>query len=154
MANSKDDSGEHHESIFEILDGMMYQLSQTKTIFMIMILTTLILPPTALLIMTAVFDSPFNEKLDERLTTHLEAGNISEEDYKKFKEKIIDSEREELFLKPPQLIIFIISLVWLGIGISQWARISKWDKKYQKFKEKQADIEKELSDNPEEDTSS
>ena len=148
MTNSKDDSGKDHESIFEILDGMMSQLSQTKTIFMIMILTTLIIPPTALLIMTAVFDSPFNEKLDERLLTHLEAGNISEEDYKNFKEKIIDSEREELFLKPPQLIIFIISLAWLGIGISQWIRISKWDKKYQRFKEKQADIDKELSDNP------
>ena len=150
MTKSRDDSGESHESIFEILDGMMYQLSQTKTIFMIMILTTLILPPTALLIMTAVFDSPFNEKLEERLLTHLEDGNISEEDYKNFKEKIIDSEREELFLKPPQLIIFTISLVWLGIGISQWIRISKWDKKYQRFKEKQADIDKELSDNSEE----
>jgi len=149
VTNSKDNSGESHESIFEILDGIMRQISQTKTIFMIMILTTLILPPTALLIMTAVFDSPFNEKLEERLLTYLEDGSITEADYKNFKEKIIDRERGELFLKPPQLIIFTISLIWLGIGIRQWGSISKWDKKYQRFKTKQADVDKKLSDNPE-----
>jgi len=149
VTNSKDSSNEGHESIFEILDGMMFQLGKTKKIFMIMILTTLILPPIALLIMTSVFDSPFNEKLDERLLTHLESGDITEEEYKNIKEKIIDRGRTDLFLKPPQLVIFIISLVWLGIGIRQWIVISKWDTKYQRFKLKQADIDKKLSDNPE-----
>lgn len=148
MTNSKDYS-DKPESIFQILDGMMYQLSQTKRIFMIMILTTLILPPIALLVMTTVFDPPFNEKLEERLQTHLEKGDITEEDYENFKEKIIDSEREELFLKPPQLVIFIISIVWLGIGIRQWFKISRWDKKYQRFKKKQQDIDKKLTDDSE-----
>ncbi len=147
MTDSKDNSNENHESIFEILDGMMFQLGKTKKIFMIMILTTLILPPIALLIMTSVFDSPFNEKLDERLLSYLDSGDITEEEYKNIKEKIIDRGRTELFLKPPQLVIFTISLIWLGIGIRQWIVISKWDKKYQRFKTKQADIDKELSDN-------
>ena len=147
MTNSKDNSNENHESIFEILDGMMFQLGKTKKIFMIMILTTLILPPIALLVMTSVFDSPFNEKLDERLLRHLDSGDITEEEYKNIKEKIIDRGRTDLFLKPPQLVIFAISLIWLGIGIRQWIVISKWDKKYQRFKIKQADIDKELSDN-------
>jgi len=147
VTDSKDNSNENHESIFEILDGMMFQLGKTKKIFMIMILTTLILPPIALLIMTSVFDSPFNEKLDERLLSYLDSGDITEEEYKNIKEKIIDRGRTELFLKPPQLVIFTISLIWLGIGIRQWIVISKWDKKYQRFKTKQADIDKELSDN-------
>lgn len=150
MTDSKDDN-EKHESIFEILDGTMFQLGKTKKIFMIMILTTLILPPIALLVMTSVFDSPFNEKLDERLLSHLDSGDITEEEYNKMKEKIIDRGRTELFLKPPQLVIFAISLIWLGIGIRQWIVISKWDKKYQRFKTKQADIDKKLLDDDAED---
>ena len=118
MTDSEDNSNKNHESIFEILDGMMFQLSKTKKIFMIMILTTLILPPIALLIMTSVFDSPFNEKLDDRLLNYLESGDITEEEYNSIKEKIIDRGRTELFLKPPQLVIFVISLIWLGIGLS------------------------------------
>ena len=149
MTNSKDNSNENHESIFEILDGMMFQLGKTKKIFMIMILTTLILPPIALLVMTSVFDSPFNEKLDERLLSHLDSGDITEEEYNNMKEKIIDRGRTELFLNPPQLVIFTISLIWLGIGIRQWFVISKWDKKYQRFKTKQADIDKKLLDDTE-----
>ena len=147
---ASDDSSEKHESIFEILDGLMFQLGKTKKIFMIMILTTLILPPAALLVMTSVFDSPFNEKLDQRLQAHLESGDISEEEYEKIKDKVVDRGRTALFLNPPQLVIFIISLIWLGIGIRQWITISKWDKKYQRFKARQADIDKKLSDETDE----
>ena len=42
-----------------------------------------------------------------------------------------------------------LPLIWLGIGIRQWIVISKWDKKYQRFKTKQADIDKKLLDDPE-----
>jgi len=146
MTDSKD-SSKPHENVFEILDGIMFQMSNTKKIFMIMILTTLILPPIALLVMTTVFDSPFNEKMDTRLQEYLKNGDITDEEYEKFKSKIIDKGRTEIFLNPPQLIIFTVSLVWLGIGIRQWFVLSKWDKKYQRFKQKQADIDKELSDN-------
>jgi len=145
MSNSKDGS-EKHENIFEILDGMMFQMGSTKKIFMIMILTTLILPPLALLVMTSVFDSPFNEKLDNRLQNYLNSGDITEEEYENMKSKIVDRGRTSLFLNPPQLIIFAVSLVWLGIGIRQWFVLSKWDKKYQKFKSQQEDIDKKLSD--------
>jgi len=146
MPDSKDDS-EKHENIFEILDGMMFQMGKTKKIFMIMILTTLILPPLALIVMTSVFDSPFNEKLDERLQDYLKSGDITDEEYQNIKSKVIDRGRTNIFINPPQLIIFAISIVWLGIGIRQWIVLSKWDKKYQKFKLKQADIDKKLSDN-------
>lgn len=139
-------SSKKHENIFEILDGIMFQMGKTKKIFMIMILTTLILPPIALLVMTSVFDSPFNEKLDERLQEYLERGDITDEEYEKIKSKIIDRGRTNIFLNPPQLVIFLISLVWLGVGVRQWFVLSKWDKKYQRFKQKQADVDKQLSD--------
>lgn len=150
MTKPTDNSDNARENVFEVLDGIMSQLSKTKTIFMIMILTTLILPPLALLVMTSIFDSPFSEKLEERLLTHLKNGDITEKDYENFKEKIIDRERQQMFFKPPQLIIFIISLAWLGIGVRQWLSISKWDKKYQRFRMKQKDIDKELSDESDE----
>ena len=150
MSDSKDDS-KKRENIFEILDGIMFQMGNTKKIFMIMILTTLILPPLALLVMTSIFDSPFDEKLDTRLQNHLNNGDITEEEYQNIKSKVIDRGRTNLFLNPPQLVIFIISLVWLGLGIRQWLVLSKWDKKYQRFKEKQADVDKELSDDSNED---
>ncbi len=146
MTDSKD-SSKTHENVFEILDGIMFQMSNTKKIFMIMILTTLILPPIALLVMTTVFDSPFNEKMDIRLQEYLKNGDITDEEYEKFKSKIIDKGRTAIFLNPPQLVIFTVSLVWLGVGIRQWFVLSKWDKKYLRFKQKQADIDKELSDN-------
>lgn len=150
MTDSNNGS-EKRENIFEILDGIMFQMGSTKKIFMIMILTTLILPPMALLVMTSVFDSPFDEKLDMRLQNHLNNGDITEEEYENIKSKVVDRGRTNLFLNPPQLIIFAVSLVWLGIGIRQWFVLSKWDKKYQRFKEKQADIDKKLSDDFNED---
>lgn len=150
MDNSGNGS-EKRENIFEILDGIMFQMGKTKKIFMIMILTTLIIPPLALIVMVSVFDSPFDEKLEMRLQTHLSNGDITEEEYKNIKSKVIDRGTTKLLLAPPQLIIFTISLVWLGIGIRQWFVLSKWDKKYQRFKEKQADIDKKLSDDSLED---
>lgn len=150
VTNSKDNSNENHESIFEILDGIMFQLGKTKKIFMIMILITLILPPIALLVVTTISDSSFNEQLDKRLQNHLMNGDITDEEYQNIKSKIIDRGRTNLILNPAQLIIFTISIIWLGIGIRQWIVLSKWDKKYQRFKAKQADIDKKLSDNSDE----
>jgi len=143
MSNS--DDSKKRENIFEILDGIMFQMSKTKKIFMIMILTTLILPPLALIVMTSI-DSSFNEKLDDRLQNYLKNGYITDEEYQNIKSKIMDRERTNLFISPPQIIIFAISLVWLGVGIRQWLVLSKWDKKYQRFKAKQADVDKKLSD--------
>jgi hypothetical protein len=54
-------------------------------------------------------------------------------------------------LKGPQLIIFALSLVWLAVGIRQWVVLSKWDKKYKKFKKDQEDVDKELADDSNDD---
>ena len=141
---------DNHNSIFEIMDGIMFQLSKTKKMFMIMIFTTLIIPPIALLVMTATFDSPFTDRfekrLEDRLNESLRRGQITLDEANKIKSKFIDQHRGQVLLQPPQLVIFVISLVWLGIGIKQWLSISKWDKKYQKFKEKQRQVDKKLDD--------
>jgi len=143
-------SEKERNSIFEIMDGMMFQLSKTKKMFMVMILTTLIIPPIALLAMTSAYDSPFTDRfekrLEDRLNEALRRGQISLDEANKIKSQFIDQHRGQVLLQPPQLVIFAISLVWLGIGIKQWMSISKWDKKYQRFKEKQEQVDKKLDD--------
>ena len=133
------------ENIFEILDGMMFQLSKTKKMFLIMILTILIIPPAALLVMSAVTEPAFEDQLEQRLQDRLDRGGITQEEYDSIKKKF-GNEKPRSPLHPPQLIIIVISLVWLGIGIRQWIVLSKWDKKYQNFKANQKEIDKELED--------
>jgi uncharacterized membrane protein len=132
------------------MDGMMFQLSKTKKMFMIMILTTLIIPPIALLAMTSAYDSPFTDRfekrLEDRLNEQLRRGQITLEEANKIKNQFIDQQRGQVLLQPAQLVIFAISLVWLGIGIKQWLSLSKWDKKYQKFKERQRQVDKKLDE--------
>jgi hypothetical protein len=132
------------------MDGMMFQLGKTKKIFMIMILTTLIIPPVALLVMTSAFDSPFNDRFDQRLEERINErcrnDHLSRAECNNLKDRLVDRNRQQVLLQPPQLVIFAISLVWLGVGIKQWLSISKWDKKYQRFKEKQEQVDKKLDD--------
>ncbi len=128
----------------------MFQLGKTKKIFMIMILTTLIIPPVALLVMTSAFDSPFNDRFDQRLEERINErcrnDHLSRDECNNLKDRLVDRNRQQVLLQPPQLVIFAISLVWLGVGIKQWLSISKWDKKYQRFKEKQEQVDKKLDD--------
>jgi hypothetical protein len=138
------------ENIFEILDGIMFQLSKTKKMFLIMILTILIIPPAALLVMTSVTEPPFHEQLEQRLQERLDRGGITQEEFDNIKNKF-GNEKPRNPLHPPQLIIIVISLVWLGIGIRQWIVLSRWDKKYQNFKANQKEIDKELEDDSSDD---
>jgi len=128
----------------------MFQLGKTKKIFMIMILTTLIIPPVSLLVMTSAFDSPFNDRFDQRLEERINErcrnDHLTRDECNNLKDRLVDRNRQQILLQPPQLLIFAISLVWLGIGIKQWLSISKWDKKYQRFKEKQEQVDKKLDD--------
>ena len=144
MADKKE-----RENIFEILDGIMLQLSRTKKMFLIMILTVLIIPPVALLVMASVIEPPFNEQFEYRLKDKLKKGDITPEEYQHIKKKF-GHFKPGPFMHPPQIIIIVISLVWLGIGIRQWVVLSKWDKKYQQFKQQQEKIDKELEDDSEE----
>ena len=148
MGNSNRDK--KHDSIFEIMDGMMFQLSKTKKMFMIMILTTLIIPPIALVAMTSALDSPFSDKFDKRLEERIKERckqtDIPQRECAILKDRLLNTSSDKVLLQPAQLIIFAISLIWLGIGIKQWLSLSKWDKKYQKFKERQEQVDKKLDE--------
>ncbi|MDH3276719.1 MAG: hypothetical protein OEL77_01555 [Nitrosopumilus sp.] len=148
MGNSSRDK--KHDSIFEIMDGMMFQLSKTKKMFMIMILTTLIIPPIALVAMTSALDSPFTDKFDQRLEQRINErcrqSDIPQRDCAILKDRLLNTNSDRVLLQPAQLLIFAISLIWLGIGIKQWLSLSKWDKKYQKFRERQESVDKKLDE--------
>jgi hypothetical protein len=44
-----------------------------------------------------------------------------------------------------RMIPFLISIVWLGMGIWQWFVLSKWTKRYERYKELQKSIDEKLS---------
>jgi len=145
MSNNKD-----RENIFEILDGMMFQLSKTKKMFLIMIITTLIIPPISIIAITSAYDSPyqdqFREDFDTRLQSKLDEDEITEDEYNLIKEKFSKKIKPNPLLRPHQLVIFTISIIWLAIGIRQWFVISKWDKRYKQFKKHQKEIDKKFED--------
>jgi len=150
MEMEKLSSNKDRDNIFEILDGMMFQLSKTKKMFLIMIITTLIIPPISLIAITSAYDPPyqdrFKEDFDTRLKSKLDSDEITEDEYNLIHEKFSKRIKPNPLLRPHQLVIFAISIVWLGIGIRQWFVISKWDKRYQQFKEKQKEIDEKFKD--------
>ena len=122
--------------------------------FLIMIITTLIIPPVALLAITSAYDPPYQDRfkkdLDAHLQLKLDRGEITEDEHNMIKEKISKKDKPNPLLRPHQLIIFGISIVWLAIGIRQWIVLSNWDKRYKQFKEQQEKIDKQLDDDPKE----
>ena len=184
--DNKNNNENTRESIFQIMDNIMIQLSQTKKMFLVMVLTILILPPIGLLMMTSVFDNPFypdtegfdlheeweeksyqlrdmlleigslppdqqEEKLQETLQSakYIELSSRIQELSEEFGEFERDPPRKEKPpVKPLQLIIFVISGIWLGIGIRQWYIFTKWDSKYRNFKQRQEDLERRLDEEP------
>jgi hypothetical protein len=127
--NKKDNHKENEkpEGAFEIMDGLMSQLNSTKKMFLALILTMIVLPGIAILIVVATFDFPFG----------FDGENFREERF---------GPKGGGFHFGPGMIIFLATLVWLGIGIRKWFVISKWSKKYKQFKQRQAEIERQLDD--------
>ncbi|MGN6628434.1 MAG: hypothetical protein ACTHKJ_00985, partial [Candidatus Nitrosocosmicus sp.] len=40
----------------------------------------------------------------------------------------------------------IIGIIWLGVGIRQWIILSKWSRKYQRYKELKKKIDEKIDD--------
>jgi hypothetical protein len=110
-------------NLFKIIDGLVEQMHRTKRMFIIMILTVMILPPVALFITSLVNEPPFPGM--GRPPPGPYGPTFS-------------------FIKQLPL---IISIVWLGVGIYQWYVLSKWTKRYDKYKERQRRAEEKLGDN-------
>ena len=129
IKSNKEDNNDNksRENIFQIMDGIIAQLNRTKKMFIIMILSLMIIPPIAFAVTFALLGPPF----------HFDAGS---------REGPPDS-----FGPPPQfavarIIPILVSLVWLGIGIRQWFVLSRWSKKYERYKELQKRVDEKLDD--------
>ena len=114
------------ENIFQIMDGIITQLNKTKKMFIIMILTIMIIPPIAFALTFALFGPPFH------------FGN------KGFSEGFDNTPHIPPQIALARIVPILVSLIWLGIGIRQWFVLSKWSKKYERYKELQKRIDAKL----------
>ena len=123
--NSDDDDNRSKENIFQIMDGIIAHLNRTKKLFIIMVLTIMIIPPIAFALTFALLGPPFPFH-DSRGTPGVFGHGFNPA------------------FGVARIIPFLISIVWLGIGIWQWFVLSKWSKKYERYKELQKKIDEKL----------
>lgn len=129
--NDSKDSGkdkESKENLFQIMDEIIDQLNVTKKIFIIMIITIMIIPPVAFAVTFALFGLPFPFEHSDRL----------------LHERFGPQPQFGHYFGIVRFLPFLISLVWLGIGIRQWFVLSKWTKRYKHYKELQREIDQKL----------
>lgn len=112
------------ENLFQIMDGIISQLNKTKKMFIIMILTLLILPPISFVITFALLGPPM-----------FFGGGMHPEGFGPGFWHGFGLARA---------VPILIFLIWLGIGIRQWFVLSKWTKKYERYKELQKKIDEKL----------
>ena len=120
----KSDSGGSppSENLFRIMDEVINQLNVTKKMFIVMILSLMILPPLTLVISFAIADA------------------VTEGHPWFF------IRRDPWIFGIARNLPLIISLVWLGVGIRQWFILSSWAKRYQRFKDRQNEVDRKLAD--------
>jgi hypothetical protein len=117
VREDKDDN-RSKENIFRIMEGIITQLNRTKKMFIIMILTIMIIPPIAFALSFALLGPPFPlydggpaDRFDRFGPGFNPAFGIA------------------------RIVPFLIAIIWLGIGIWQWFVLSKWTKKYERYKD-------------------
>ena len=121
---------DRNENLFEIMDGIISQLNKTKRMFILMIITILILPPISFVITFAVFGPPM----------FFENSNVGIW-HEGFRFGTGGFGHGFALVRVIPILIFI---VWLGIGIRQWFVLSKWTKRYERYKELQKKIDEKL----------
>ena len=131
------------ENIFEIMDGIIDQLNNTKRLFIAMILTVMIIPPAVFVITFELLASsnppspsplPPPPHID---TAHHKGG---------YRGGGPLGGGNNLLSTITKGVPLIIGILWLGIGIRQWIVLSKWSRKYQKYKELQKKIDEKIDD--------
>jgi hypothetical protein len=113
----------HDENLFQIMDGIISQLNKTKKMFIIMILTLLILPPISFVISFALLGPPM---------FFGGGGGMYPQGFGPG-------------FGLARAVPILIFLIWLGIGIRQWFVLSKWTKKYERYKELQKKDDEKLN---------
>ena len=121
--NNSDNRRNPDENLFQIIDGIISQLNKTKKMFILMILTLMILPPISFVIAFAVLGPPM---FFGNSNGGVHFGQFGHG------------------FALVRIVPIIIFLVWLGIGIRQWFVLSKWTKKYERYKELQRKIDEKL----------
>lgn len=128
VREDKDDN-KPKENIFRIMDGIITQLNRTKKMFIIMILTIMIIPPIAFALSFALLGPPFPlyggeqaDRFDRFGPGFNPAFGIA------------------------RIVPFLIAIIWLGIGIWQWFVLSKWTKKYERYKDLRKKTDEKLKD--------
>jgi hypothetical protein len=118
---------DHNENLFEIMDGIISQLNKTKKMFILMIITILILPPISFVITFAIFGPPMF------FDSGIRHGGFG-----------FGGWGFGHGFALARTIPILIFLIWLGIGIRQWFVLSKWAKRYERYKELQKKIDEKL----------
>jgi hypothetical protein len=130
------------ENIFEIMDGIIDQLNNTKRLFIAMILTVMIIPPLVFIVafelMTATSDNPPPSSPSSIAEMNHHKGEHRGGGDGLFGDRLLFTITKNVPL--------IIGIFWLGIGIRQWIVLSKWNRRYQRYKELQKKIDKEMED--------
>jgi hypothetical protein len=124
--NADENGSKSKDNIFEIMDGIIAQLNKTKKMFIIMILTIMIIPPISFAVTFALVGPPF---------PFHDRGNASNSFGPNFNP----------VFGIARMIPFLISIVWLGVGIWQWFVLSKWTKRYERYKDLKESIDEKLS---------
>ena len=183
-ANERQDKGSSnndHDSIFQIMDGIMSELNKTRKIFVFMFFSMMILPVTAIIIFMYTFDEPRVDR--EELRANIQEFNalsqklknqmialenlqpaekerelqslFNSQEYKQTITRIGELSQNELTLisnepkpnlykKEIRLITFVLSIIWIILGIRQYIILSSWGKRYNRFKRQQEEIDKKL----------
>ena len=135
-----DKSGKRSENIFEIMDGIIDQLNNTKRLFIAMILTVMIIPPLVFIVAFELITYSSSAASDNPSSSSVAPINHHKGEHR----------GDGLFGDKPLFTItrnipLIIGIIWLGVGIRQWITLSKWSRKYQRYKELQKKIDEEMN---------
>lgn len=123
---------DRNENIFEIIDGLINQLNNTKRLFIILILTVMIIPPIVFVVSFELLNPPSLPPFNHH---NFRNGHHN---------GIIDFIDLDILLSITRIVPTIIGIVWLAIGIRQWIVLSKWTKRYQKYKALQKKIDEKM----------
>jgi hypothetical protein len=112
------------ENVFRIMDEIVYQLNNTKRMFILMIVSFVIIVPATHIITFALVGETIFDDGGPPFDRSGPPDNPS--------------------FRVVQAVVVGTVLVWIGIGIRQWFVLSKWTRKYKQYKELQKKIDEKL----------
>src|ERR671930_692903 len=134
---------EGYGNLFKIIDMIVFELNRTKRMFIIMILSVMIIPPVSLFISSVIFVPPFEQGYGPGGPQRGHLGDSGQpppggphgpNNVNEFFERFFSTRNIPL----------IISIVWLGIGIRQWIVLSKWTRRYEEYKRRRDEIDRQF----------